>query len=165
MLYRLHLACTSTGKGSSIAETPPVWPATSTPFVCSRSGSDWFHSHASLDSVCSIETCKDRETSNLLGMLLIYSDGSREALGQFRVGLGIERVLENSTIPCMYLRLELSDYPRILSICTKALCAVHSKADERGWSTIPMQGTLEWWFKTGASFFHHRPDVHQTLGL
>lgn len=79
-------------------------------------------------------------------MLVCYTNGHRECVGQFRPDCAIEpiSVLGKDTLFIQFASI-FDRQPAIIAITPHAPC----ETDGIGWKAIPMDGVLEWWFSSG----------------
>ena len=74
---------------------PPKLSSSINPPLAARGTYEWYMSKASLRDCCGIQFCIDEQTKRLryIGMLIHYSQGYREALGQFRWDLRVTEMI------------------------------------------------------------------------
>jgi hypothetical protein len=137
----------------AVPEHPP-WPIGQLPDAGRRSWQDWFHSHATLKNVQSIDICKHRTSRICLGILLHYGDSTREALGQWRFDHIIE-VMDDQEVPyqvnlCLGY---VGSVPCVTDI------SFNSGVDDTRWVTIAMRGCLVWWFSQLGGLVVHKEDT------
>lgn len=84
-------------------------------------------------------------------MLVHYTNGHRECIGQFRPDWAVETVSlrDKDTMFLRYVRIAPGP-PVIVAITPKA----PPKTDDIGWGQIPISGTLEWWFDKGCPILY-----------
>ncbi|OBT77965.1 hypothetical protein VF21_04282 [Pseudogymnoascus sp. 05NY08] len=115
---------------------------------------DLFHSCASLENVEQVCLFFDERGSDLdnldkycLGMLLTYSSGHKEALGQCRLGLSATATIEHPTS---------LHFAEAISIDGKTGVIVRVASDnvginlshKRQWLSTKMTGIITWWFNS-----------------
>jgi hypothetical protein len=134
---RIAISCTK----DSTVDVPERPPSLSgqLPDVCRSGGGDWFYSHATLESVQSIDICRNKIDGNCLGILLHYNDGTREVLGQWRFDYVIE--VGKQGIPHL-VHFQLGFIRG--NPCIKDI-RFNSQVEQPDWMTIDMRGYLEWW--------------------
>lgn len=150
----LRVAVVSTKEVTvEVPENPP-WPISRVPDFCKTAGQEWYHSQAKLGNVQSIDTCKHRTSGDLLGMLLHYEDGTREAVGQWRFDYVIEAITQQNVAYLAQFHLQYNDgIPCVRNLMFRR------RPPSRAWVTIPMRGYLVWWFSEIGGFVAHQEDT------
>lgn len=133
---------------------PPPTPPDDTPDIW------WYMTKAPLENLVSVQTCRDTtlEHKPYIGLLLTYTDGSRECLGQFRWDVEVSDYME------LPLRMQIEGlsfdeedrYPLcsieegfdyISEVCGKGMKAQSTEFEEyEEWIETPDKGTMIWWF-------------------
>lgn len=116
---------------------------------------EFFHSRASLENVeqiCLFYGDRGRDNNCLdrccLGILLTYSNGRQEALGQCRIGLSQTATFKNPT--ALYCRrILLAEYGSGIIIRVTPGDMDVNKPNRDDWIIIKMKGMLRWWFNYG----------------
>jgi hypothetical protein len=147
-----YLRLAAVGSQDISVELPdiPPWPICDIPAICQRTGSHWFHSQATLETVQSIDVCKDKTTTNCLGILLHYADRV-EALGQWRFDQLTEKMAGDYVLTCIHFRLNRDGVPYVKDISFDA----NPEADSTEWMTVTLRGRLVWWFSERGGYIFH----------
>lgn len=120
----------------------------------------WYYSTCRLSHVIQVTLCREhgKEGYRVMGMLLLYSDGTRACVGQYRLDWAmrplavckdsfavrsVRRRFGNRVY--MYRDVDLQVDPGSISGDT-----LYS------WRLIPWSGTMEWWFTRKTSVIHHQ---------
>jgi hypothetical protein len=128
----------------------PPWPICDIPRACQRTGDQWFHSQARLETVKSIDVCKDKRTMNCLGILLHYAD-KVEALGQWRFDQLTEKMAGEYVLACIHLRVQKNGTAHVKDISFDT----NFEADSTEWMTVTLRGRLVWWFSEHGGYIAH----------
>jgi hypothetical protein len=103
---------------------------------------DWCLSKVCVDSVTTLQICKASIAENsCLGVLLTYTNGCKECLGQIRFDKYLSEPIKVQD--CYFLTQEID---RILSVSVRAYSQLCTMNLEQGWVKFPMHGNVSWWF-------------------
>ncbi|KAL1886624.1 hypothetical protein Plec18167_000556 [Paecilomyces lecythidis] len=97
---------------------------------------------APLENIEGVKVCRDRERisrlSHCIGMLIFYSNGEVEAIGQIRWDQDMSEMIP---VPIqVQTGCEREEY------VVRDIQALSPNHDERdGWKTVPSSGTIAWW--------------------
>ncbi|ELR04041.1 hypothetical protein VC83_09262 [Pseudogymnoascus destructans] len=108
---------------------------------------EWYLTKAPVEGLTGVQFCQDKEQRNhpRIGLILHYSDGHIESLGQFRWDLTV------SDIIAAPIRIEICrdederyyNHPYIGAVET--IPPFNARGEERKWQDIPNHGVLVWW--------------------
>lgn len=115
---------------------------------------DLFHSCASLENVEQVCLFFDERGSDLnnldkccLGMLLTYSSGHKEALGQCRVGLSATATIEHPT-GLHFAEVTFIDGKTGVIVRVASDNVETNLSHKRQWLSTKMTGIITWWFNS-----------------
>jgi hypothetical protein len=105
----------------------------------------WHYSEACLDGLTQLQLCVDRSHPNspCIGVLLTYSDGHFESLGQWRYDFAADVVRPASRFCICTVREEKRSYVRHVR-----LDKGESSKSEEVWYDVSVHDTLSWWFNS-----------------
>lgn len=103
-------------------------------------------SSGSLDGVAKATTFYEEDSEFVRGVLLQYKDGSYRALGQCR--LGVDQVLTKEC-PSGFCLSGIRQERKVKVRFSDTTDHVH---DGEGWTCVPTQGSVEWWFDSQQAF-------------
>lgn len=107
---------------------------------------EWYLTKAPLKGLTGVQFCQDREQRKhpCIGLILHYSDGHTESLGQFRWDLTVSDIISTP------IRIEICsdedrrfDNPYIGTVET--IPPFDAWGEERKWQNIPNHGVIVWW--------------------
>lgn len=118
-------------------------------------GYEWYYSEAELVGACSLRTCTDNSHPEcpVIGVLVLYQDGTTKVLGQWRVDKASNSpryaVSENEHLHWTMASDNALSHVKELFICD------NNCPDDASSVCITMSGRLFWWFSSSASVLHH----------
>lgn len=118
-------------------------------------GYGWYYSEAELVGACSLQVCVDdsRPECPVLGVLILYKDGTTKVLGQWRVDKASNSrryaVSENAHLHWGMAAYNTPSHVKELFNCD------NNCSDDESSVCIPMTGRLLWWFSSSALVLHH----------
>lgn len=141
--------------GAATTEKLPVAPVpiSACPHLNKSRTEHWSYTSCSLGHITEVHPCIKRTDPDrqVMGMLLHYSDGHRECVGQYRLDWVAEPVVVGEM--------------QKLYICCKVgrkgnryVAAVTARAPgqaEGWWHDVAQSGTLEWWFSSRHSILYY----------
>jgi len=106
---------------------------------------EWFYSEACLNGLTELQLCRDRSHRNspCIGMLLTYSDGHFESLGQWRSDFAADVVRPASRFCICTVREGNTSYVRHVRLSKR-----ESSELEEAWFDVSVHDTLSWWFNS-----------------
>ncbi|KAJ4233200.1 hypothetical protein NW759_001981 [Fusarium solani] len=137
---------------------PPVFP----------SQNPWFASRCSLEGVKEVTLCRDVSISHrpVIGMLVKYTDGHRECLGQFRFDRALKTIqadqsggLHISLQMMEDLVMEDEDSTYVADVYGFPLGDPSICPENESWVEVSWSGTLEWKFRWAECTVTHIPVV------
>ncbi|KAM6512343.1 hypothetical protein FSOLCH5_010058 [Fusarium solani] len=137
---------------------PPVFP----------SQNPWFASRCSLEGVKEVTLCRDVSLSHrpVIGMLVQYTDGHRECLGQFRFDRALKTIqadqsggLHISLQIMEDLVMEDEDSTYVADVYGFPLGDPSICPENESWVEASWSGTLEWKFRWAECTVTHIPVV------
>ncbi|TKW56476.1 hypothetical protein CTA1_2099 [Colletotrichum tanaceti] len=103
----------------------------------------------SLDGISEIQPCIRQATiPHVVGIKVDYINGHRECIGEFRLDLTAEPI---STCGSDTLFVRYAKFTPYVFGITAITFQDPGETGGVGWKAIPLSGTLEWWFCTGAT--------------
>ncbi|KAF2022726.1 hypothetical protein EK21DRAFT_82556 [Setomelanomma holmii] len=151
----LRLAISSTQDIKVEVPEHPPWPIGRVPYLCMHTEQPWYYSKASLKGIRSIEICRHNTTLVCFGISIHYDDQSREVLGQWRFDQYIGN-LPTGDYPYIHFHVNFSNgNPCVQDIQFEP----HRGIDQAGWTSIPMNGCLVWWFSKSGGVVVHEQDM------
>lgn len=131
--------------------TPPV-SISDCPYT--QSNEVWLYSSCSMRHLTEVYPCIKMTTPYrpLIGMLLSYSDGHRECVGQFRLDWVVERILVGETDKLYICGRRTKERWGYIAAVT---CRAPANRTEDRWLEVAKTGTLEWWFSSRHSVLFH----------
>lgn len=102
----------------------------------------WFSNTANLDDLEEVTPCRSKGESTIMGLLLTFSGGHRESLGQIRPdALASPMVVAHAQGFALGLELREGRYPQVTEIGIKSSDLTTKHALE-----LECSGPLEWWW-------------------
>lgn len=114
--------------------------------LLSYQSDEWYLTKAPLEDLIGVQFCQDKGQRNhpCIGLILHYSDGHIESLGQFRWDLTVSEIIPTP------IRIEIcrdgNEYhydPYIGAV--EAMPPFDAGGEGREWQEIPSNGVLVWW--------------------
>ncbi|KAE8416209.1 hypothetical protein BDV36DRAFT_260861 [Aspergillus pseudocaelatus] len=106
--------------------------------------STWYMTKASLKGVVKVRVCRDKEQSHqpCLGLLLYYSDGHIESIGQVRWDQDISR----ETVKPIYIESSVVDGRDYIKDIRCGIYDTDLKVERSACQKLPECGIIAWWF-------------------
>ncbi|KAL5344053.1 hypothetical protein BJX70DRAFT_6862 [Aspergillus crustosus] len=114
-----------------IYKPPPIPPGAGSP------ANSWFMTAATLDSVRSVQICRDQQQDHrpCIGLILRYADGHTEAVGQIRWDRELSPDIHT---PIQFHCSSIGGKSYVKSVTT-------GDSEDDKWQRLPEKGKLVWW--------------------
>lgn len=109
----------------------------------------WTLTSCSLDGISEIQSCvrhRDATPAVIIGMLVSYTSGHRECVGQFLPDWAVEPI---SLLGKHTLFVQHTTISRHNAAITAVTPHAPGETDGIGWTALPIAGVLDWWFARG----------------
>ncbi|RTE83744.1 hypothetical protein BHE90_001758 [Fusarium euwallaceae] len=134
-----------------IQRLPPQRAPAMTGSPFDRDENPWFTSRCNLDGVKEVTLCRDVSQSHrpVIGMLVKYTDGHRECLGQFRFDRALETIQADQSggLHISLQGIEDEDSMSVADVRSFPLGDPSPCPENESWVETPWSGTLEWKFR------------------
>ncbi|KAG5766485.1 hypothetical protein H9Q72_005450 [Fusarium xylarioides] len=143
----VELIALESGRAAINQDRIPSPPASVSHYPYTQSNEIWIHSSCSMRHLTLVHACVDKSAPHqpVIGMLLYYTDGHRESVGQFRLDWSIESITVRE-MDRLYIcgKRTKQNWGYVAAATTRPPL----NQAEGCWLDVAQAGLLEWWFSS-----------------